>query len=81
MHQEGSKPPGASGKSDSVLETGALPCPARDAAALASGALPRVLEAQIQGELEEAEADARDHRLDQGNGSKQPNVGSRAHSR
>ena len=39
LQEKRSASPGASGQDGSNLETGALPCPARDASALASGAL------------------------------------------
>jgi hypothetical protein len=50
-----------------------------DASALAPWTLPFDVEAQINGALEEAEALARDHQLDQGDGGKQPTLGSGAH--
>lgn len=52
MHQEGSKPPGASGKSDSVLETSALDRPARDPFAMAPSGLSSFLEVQVESDFE-----------------------------
>lgn len=50
----------------SDLETSSLPCPARDASALASGAFPLILEAQIKDAFEQAKTLTRDDQLDQG---------------
>src|SRR5205814_10051029 len=47
---------GAPGQDGSDLETNALPGPARDATALASRALPHILEAQIEGACKKASA-------------------------
>ncbi|MGZ3630200.1 MAG: hypothetical protein ACXVDN_21375 [Ktedonobacteraceae bacterium] len=81
LPEEGPAAPGASGQDGFSLETGALPRSARDTFALASGALPLVLEAQIEVACEQAEALAQNDQLDQGDSSKQPTLGSRAHSR
>jgi len=81
LPEEGPAAPGASGQDGFGLETGALPRSAGDTFARASGALPLVLEAQIEGACEKAEALARNDQLDQGDSSKQPTLGSRAHSR
>jgi len=51
-------------------------CSTRDPSALASWALPPVLEAQIKDTFETVKALSRDDQLDQGDGSKQPTLGS-----
>jgi hypothetical protein len=49
MHEDGASAPRLLGKSGSNMETSALHRPARNPTALASGALPPVLETQVKG--------------------------------
>ena len=49
--------------------------------ALASGALPPVLEAQIKGLFSQAQGSRGNHRIDQGDGNEESTLGCRAHSR
>jgi putative transposase len=63
--------PGAPGQNGSDLETGPLHYPAGDTSRLPPWTLPCVLETQIEGVREKAEALARDDCLDQGDGGKQ----------
>jgi len=80
LSEDGSASFGAPCQDGPNLETGSVPCPARDAPTLAPWAFPPVLEAQIEGTCEKAEALARDDQLDQGDGRKQSALGSGAHS-
>ena len=64
LSEDRSVAPGASRQNGSDLETSAFPRPARDAPALASRALPLVLEAQIESTLKQASALVRDHHVD-----------------
>ena len=52
------------------MEAGALDRSTRHTAALASGALSPVLEAQVKGRFSQAEGSRGNHRLDQGDGRK-----------
>src|SRR5258708_39591107 len=79
VQKDGPASPGAPGEDGPDLEAGARPGPTRDPSTLAPGAFPRVLEAQIQGALKKVEDFARDHQLDQGNGSQQSALGSRTY--
>jgi hypothetical protein len=59
----------------------ALDCSTRYPAALASSALPPVLEAQVKGSCSQAKGRPRDHRLDQRDGEGESTLGCRADSR
>ena len=76
LSEDRSVSPGGSRQDGSDLETSAFPRPARDASGLASGALPLVLQAQIESTLKQPSALVRDHHFDPGEGSKQPTLGS-----
>ena len=73
--KDGPASPGVTGQNGSGLETGALPRPARDFAALASGAFPRVLEAQVSGRFSSVEGIRRNHHLDQRDGGEESTLG------
>jgi hypothetical protein len=57
-----------SGEDASDLEAGTLHCAAGGSASVPSGPFPLVLEVQIKGRFEAAEALPRDDRIDQGDG-------------
>src|SRR3989442_4476150 len=80
MYQNGPHAPGASGKNGSSLETSPLHRPARDVTAVASPGCPALLEVQIQSSCSQIKDIRRDRGLNQGNGQRQPTVGSRADS-
>src|SRR5262249_3231025 len=81
LHEDGSSASRLLGKSASDLETSALHCSARDAAALASGALSPVLEAQIKGSCSQAKGHRPNDYLDQRDGDEQSALGRREDSR
>ena len=75
VHQEESKSPRASGKSDAILEAGALDRPARDPFAMAPSELSSFLEAQVESGCGYTKGDGRDHCIDQRYGKEQPALG------
>jgi len=81
MHEDGSSAPRLLGKSDSDLETNALHCSTRDAAALAWGTLTPVLEAQIKDSCSQAKGRRPNDYLDQRDGDEQSALGRREDSR
>ncbi|SRR5258708_4898333 len=78
--QNGSLAPGASRKNGSNMETSAVHCAARDSFAVAPSGIEAVLEVQVQSGASQTEDLRRDRGLNQGNGQRQPTVGSRADS-
>src|SRR5947209_971718 len=66
LPEDGPTSSGTPSQDGSDLETGTLPCSARDDPSLASRALPFVLEAQIPRAFEETKTLVRDDSLDQG---------------
>jgi hypothetical protein len=66
LHQDRPHPPRAFGKNGSDLEPSPLHCSTRDSAAVASGALSLVLEAQVQGCFSYAQGRCRNYRASSG---------------
>ena len=75
MHEDGSNSPCALSKGCSGLEANALPRSTRNPAAVASGALPPVLEAQVKGLFSQAQGSCGNHRIDQRNGDGESALG------
>ncbi len=72
--------PGASGQDGSKLEASTVHRSARDATTVASSWIQAVLEAQVQSTFCQTKDLRRDRGFDQGNGQRQPTMGSRADS-
>ena len=70
-----SHPPRALSKGGSGMEANALSRSTRNPAALASGALPPVLEAQVKGLFSQAQGSCGNHRIDQGDGEGESALG------
>jgi hypothetical protein len=75
MHEDRSHPPRTFSKGCSGVEANALHRSTRNLAALASGALPLVLEAQVKGLFSQAQGSRGNHRLDQRDGGEQSALG------
>ena len=75
MHENGSDAPRPIGKGGSDMETSALHHSTRHTAALASGALPPGLEAQVKGLFTQAEGSRGNYRIDQRNGEGESALG------
>jgi hypothetical protein len=80
MHENRSHPPRAFSQGGSSMETSPPHRPARDTAAVASGALPPVLETQVKGLFTQAEGRRGNDRIDQRDGEGKLALGSREDS-
>ena len=75
MHENRSCPSRPAGQDGSNLAAGPVDCSTRYPAALASRALPPVLEAQVKGSCSQAKGSPRNHRLDQRDGEGESALG------
>src|SRR5215469_14684825 len=81
LYQDGPHASGSSCEGGSDLETSPVHNPARDVIAVASPGFAALLEVHIQSDCSQIRDICRDRGLDQGNGQRQPTVGSRADPR